>query len=235
MKGKRIYLVIALSIVVSVVLVNAAYAITSSVQSDDNAIDADERSVDITGQTQPFSITPPAYGSLPSTVEITRTVEIHASDDVHMRAWVYLDDTSDWLMLSKITLSIYVEATGAQLTQAVDKYVIDNGVYVTVSQSAVDSDLLDGELSDTYYVKNDFDFGIEETTPGQESQETKRYQSFIPTDDIQIAPGSYTFDLTFYFDKLNNLPQPLYNQFKASFTGCVTFAISGEDPAPVIA
>ena len=115
MKAKRIYLIIALTIAVATVLINVGYAVTSSVRVDNNSISAEERSVDIFINDSPLSdaisVTPPAYEDLNDPQDNPYTITGHklrisASSDVRVRAWIYLDDPADWLIVDHITLSI---------------------------------------------------------------------------------------------------------------------------------
>jgi len=113
MKGKRIYLIIALSIVVSAILINTAYALTTSVSVNDNTVSASERSIDIkvNGEPRedPFSVAVPDYANVSTPVVINNnSLVISASDadDVKIRARLYLNDPADWLIIDYITLNI---------------------------------------------------------------------------------------------------------------------------------
>lgn len=113
MKGKRIYLIIALSIVVSAILINTAYALTTSVSVDDNTVTASERSIDIkvNGEPRedPFIVTVPDFANVSTPVVINdNSLVITASDadDVKIRAWLYLNDPADWLIVDYVTLHI---------------------------------------------------------------------------------------------------------------------------------
>ena len=222
MKGKRIYLVLALSLVAAVVLINVAYAVTSSVQSDNNTITPSERVVDIS-RAEAFTVDVPEYGDLPSTSKTDfSSLTIVADDSVKLRAWVYLNDTSDWLILDKITLTFYsVEENLEVLTNGeVDKYVIDDGKYVKVAQ-----DVVGGNPSGTYYTVDEYyDFGITQV-------DSTHYNTFVPTGVIQKSAGTYSVDLTFSFK--GTVGQELYDSFAESFSGSLTFAMADVDPAPV--
>lgn len=221
MKGKRIYLVIALSLIVAVVLINVAYAVTSSVQSDNNSITASERVVDVS-MTDAFTVDVPEYASLPATAKTQlSSLTIDADGTVKIRAWVHLDETSDWLILDNIRLTFYAVAEAGDLSDGnVQKYVVDNGFYVEKTQEYVTNN-----PSATYYTVGEYyDFGITQV-------DSTHYNTFVPTGIIQKTEGTYSFDLTFSF--VGTVGQVLYDTFADSFSGTLTFAMADVDPAPV--
>ena len=104
-------------IVVSVVLLNMAFAATSSVQVNNNTMDADVRSVDITlddgtALTAPLEITPPDYATVTDPegvhyIDITgHKLSVTASDDVSVRTWITLSSTSSWIIVQSATITI---------------------------------------------------------------------------------------------------------------------------------
>ena len=141
MNGKRLYLIAAITVAVAMALIIPVYAYTTSVNVSDNTVSSTARSIDIEDQTETFSVTPPAYADVPTPVSIgVHTFQLVADDDVEMRAWVYLNDLRDWLILDHAELKIYNETTDLNVLNDgnVQKYVLDNGTFAEVDQGDVD-------------------------------------------------------------------------------------------------
>ena len=130
--------------VVAVLLLNMAFAATSSVQSEGNNMDADVRSVDITlddGTTLSTSlkITPPDYATVTNPLGVHyATIDGHvlnvtSSDDVLVRAWMVLSSTSSWLIVD--SASIYMGATTAEI-QSNNTLYLDDGTTATAENKA---------------------------------------------------------------------------------------------------
>lgn len=224
MKGKRLYLIAAITVAVAMALIIPVYAYTTSVSVNDNTVSSTARSIDIEDQTEPFSVTPPTFENVTTPVWIrNHTLQLAADGNVEMRAWLELDDPSDWLILDHAELMIYREASQSELEDTLkQKYIqdaLDEYKFKTVEQSVVDS------TPGTYYVKvYDVDFG-EELVSGT------HYQSLVPTPSMTLDPEkTYKFDLAFHFKGI--VGDVLYDQFAADFSGSITFAIADHDPVP---
>ena len=219
MNGKRIYLILALTIAVAAVLIVPVYAFTSSVNVNDNTVESTSRSIDIKNQTDPFSVTPPEYNNVSDPVYIRNHIfEIAADGNVEMRAWLFLDDYSDWLILDHAELVIYREADQSDLADPnVQKYTLENDVF----------EEYEGEIDPqtTYYVQ------VYDVNFGEEQVSGDTYQSLVPTPVMTLDPEiEYKFDLVFHFKGM--VGSSLYNIYAANFAGTVTFAIADNDPVP---
>ena len=226
MKGKKLCLTAMIAIAVAMALVIPVYAYTTSVTVDDNSISSTVLSIDIEEQTEPFSVTPPTFENVTTPVWVrNHTFGLVADDDVEMRAWLYLDEPSDWLILDHAQLIVYCEADQTECEDTeIQKYIqdaLDDYTFKTVAQSVVDS------TPGTYYVKSyDVDFGEEE-----DGVSAGLYWSFVPTESMTLDPDrTYKFDLAFHFKGL--VGNVLYDDFAEDFTGSITFAIAGNDPVP---
>lgn len=220
MNGKRLLLIAALAIVVAAVLIIPVYAFTSSVNVSDNTVESTKRTIDIEDQTEAFSVTPPEYENVTDPVWIrNHTFEIDADDEVKMRAWLYLNDPSDWLILDHAELRIYNVTIDQQVLAdgSVQKYILNIDTFEEVPQSTVNTE------PGTYYVMPyDVDFG-------EEGVSTRLDQSSVPTPTIALDPEiEYKFDLVFHFKGL--VGKVLYDGFAEEFTGKITFAIADKDP-----
>ncbi len=219
MNGKRLLLIAVLAIAVAAVLIVPVYAFNSSVSVNDNTVESTKRTIDIEDLTESFSVTPPEYENVSTPVWIrNQTFGIDADDDVKMRAWLYLNDPSDWLILDHAELRIYHVTTDQQVLadENVQKYILNVDTFEEVPQSTVDS------TPGTYYVMAyDVDFGEEEIS-------ARQFQSFVPTSSMTLDPDiEYKFDLVFHFKGL--VGETLYDQFASSFAGTITFAIADKD------
>lgn len=223
MKGKRLYLIAAIIVAVAMALIIPVYAYTTSVTVDDNTVSSTTRSIDIENQVTPFSVTPPSYQNVTTPVSIgVHTFEITADGNVKMCAWLSLDDYSDWLILDHTELKIYNETTDPNVlnNENVQKYVLDNGTFVTVDQGGVDP----GSGTHYYVMAYDVNFGEE-----QNSRDT--YQSFVPTPSMTLDPAiEYKFEVIFHFKGL--VGPSMYSSFATNFSGSITFAIADNDPVP---
>ena len=226
MKAKRLYLLVAIIAAVAMVLIIPVYAFTASVNVDDNTVSSTARTIDVEDQTDPFSVTPPTYENVDTPVWLrNNTLVLAADDDVEMRAWLYLDDPSDWLILDHAQLIIYCEADQTECDDSeIQKYIqdaLDDYIFKPVAQSVVDT------TPGTYYVKAyDVDFG-----EAEDGVSETLYWSLVPTESMTLDPDrSYKFDLVFYFKGL--VGNVLYDDFAEDFDGSITFAIADNDPVP---
>ena len=120
MKGKRIYLVLALIIAVSMALLIPVYASMSSVQVDNNTVESSSHTIDVTlddgsALTMPLEIIIPAYdpGNTHSAaiegqhmIKITSTVgATDVARIVKVRAYLDLD-TESWLIVDSASLTV---------------------------------------------------------------------------------------------------------------------------------
>ena len=222
MKGKRLYLIAALTVAVAAALIIPVYAFTSSVNVNDNTIESTKRTIDIEDQTTPFSVTPPEFANVSTPVWIrNHALELSADDDVMMRAWLYLNEPSDWLILDHAELIInHVTEDPAVLPdENVQKYILNVDTFEEVDQSTVDS------TPGVYYVMA-YDVAFGET---QDPMVTRFFQSLVPTQSLTLDPDiTYRFDLVFHFKGL--VGETLYDEYAASFPGSITFAIADKDP-----
>ncbi len=222
MKGKRLFLIAAITVAVAMALIIPVYAYTTSVSVSDNTVSSTTRSIDIEDQAEPFSVTPPEYADVSVPVWIrNHAFELSAEGDVEMRAWLLLDEYSDWLILDHAQLIVYSEAEQTELTDAnVQKYTLNDDTFETVAQSIVDT------VPGTYYVKvYDVDFGEED------GDSARTYDSNVPTESMTLDPErTYRFDLVFHFKGL--VGETLYGEFAEDFSGTITFAVADHDPVP---
>ena len=225
MNGKRLYLIAAITVAVAMALIIPVYAYTSSVSVSDNTVSSTSRTIDIEDQTEPFSVTPPAYADVSTPVSIgVHTFQLVADDDVEMRAWIYLNDLRDWLILDHAELKIYNETTDLNVLNDgdVQKYVLDNGTFAEVDQGDVDPG------SGTHYYVAAYDVNF-----GEEHGSGDTYQALVPTPSMTLDPAiEYKFEVVFHFKGL--VGPTLYGQYAADFSGTITFAIADSDPVPPI-
>ena len=224
MNGKRLYLIAAITVAVAMALIIPVYAYTSSVSVSDNTVSSTARTIDIEDQTDPFSVTPPEFESLGPVWVRNHTFELVADDDVEMRAWLYLDDPSDWLILDHAELIIYsvTEDPSVLANGNVQKYVLNVDTFETVAQGSVDP-----ESATVYYVRA-YDEVFGENLDGESS---RLYWSFVPTQSMTLDPEkTYKFDLVFHFKGL--VGKVLYDEFAEEFEGSITFAMADRDPVP---
>ncbi len=229
MNGKRLYIIAALTVAVAMVLIVPVYAFTTSVSVNDNTVTSNERVVDIENQTEPFSITPPTFANVSTPVSITNhTLQLAADGNVSMRAWLYLNDNSGWLILDYAELKIYNVTNVADVLAdgEVQKYILNGNSFEEVDQNTVDA-----TPSGTYYVKA-YDLRFGEGEISTTGTEIKRYQSTIPTASMTLDPTiTYKFDLVFHFKDL--VGEDLYNLYRGNFNGKITFAINNADKDPL--
>ena len=133
---KLSYAVITVAFAVAaIVVLNMAFAATSSVQVESNNIEADARTVDITldngtALSTPLEITPPDYttvtdgGADHSATIDGHMLEISSSDAVRVRAWVVMNPASSWLIID--SAYIFIGATTAEI-QSGDTLYLANG------------------------------------------------------------------------------------------------------------